>query len=230
MKRKMRKFDEGGMTDDTESMPGMTRYTGGKSGMSMSSRRASDEDEPMTFKEAFAKARANKQATFTFKNPKTGKMESFNTRTKDEESKPAASSSTSKKELDEVKLPYKFKEPTKYEPRARYFTPKSKLPEKYRPRVGSGRYDDPTSSYAERVFSPLKKLGDVFGLRKEESVMRNMGVSREEARRRLKAKEESGMRHGGSVKRMAGGGVARSSASKRADGIAKKGKTRGRIV
>lgn len=97
-------------------------------------------------------------------------------------------------------------------------------------KVGTGRYDDPTSTYAERVFSPLRKLGDVFGLRKEESVMRNMGVSREEARRRLRAKEESGMYRGGSVKRMAGGGMARSSASRRADGIAKKGKTRGRMV
>jgi hypothetical protein len=35
---------------------------------------------------------------------------------------------------------------------------------------------------------------------------------------------------GGSVKKMAGGGMARSSASKRADGIASKGKTRGRII
>jgi len=229
MKRKMRKFDEGGMADDTESMPGMTRYTGGKSGMPMSTRRASSEDEPTTFKEAFAKARANKQATFTFKNPKTGKMESFHTRTKDEESKPATTSKseaparvTKTETITEVKTPSSSG--------ARSSGRGAKLPESYRPRVGSGRYDDPTSSYAERVFSPLKKLGDVFGLRKEESVMRNMGVSREEARRRLKAKEESGMRYGGSVKRMAGGGVARSSASKRADGIAKKGKTRGRIV
>lgn len=227
MKRKMRKFRLGGGTDGgyEENPPGMTSYSDGKGRVPMSTRRNSDEDEPMTFKEAFAKARANKQATFTFKNPKTGKMESFHTRTKDEESKKELD-----KELDEVKLPYKFKEPTKYEPRARYSTPKSKLPESYRPRVGSGRYDDPTSSYAERVFSPLKKLGDVFGFRKEESVMRNMGVSREEARRRLKAKEELDMNRGGSIKKMARGGVAHSSASRRADGIAKKGKTRGRIV
>jgi hypothetical protein len=141
----------------------------------------------------------------------------------------------------------------------------AKLPEGYKPKVGSGRFDDPTSSYGERVLSPLKKLTDIFGRREEERVMRNMGVSREEARKRLDAKEdmEEGMRHGGKVKKMRGGGMpdltgdgkitradvlkgrgvfkhgggvkryasggSVSSASKRADGIAKKGKTRGKI-
>ena len=104
------------------------------------------------------------------------------------------------------------------------------LPENYRPKVGSGRFDDPTSSYGERVTSPFRKLGDLFGLRAEERVMKDMGVSREEARKRLEAKKSSsGMRTGGSVKKMAGGGIA-SSASRRADGIAKRGKTRGRMI
>lgn len=40
---------------------------------------------------------------------------------------------------------------------------------------------------------------------------------------------EGGMKRGGKVKKMASGGTARSSASKRADGIATKGKTRGKI-
>lgn len=104
------------------------------------------------------------------------------------------------------------------------------LPENYRPKVGSGRFDDPTSSYGERVTSPFRKFGDLFGLRAEERVMKDMGVSREEARKRLEAKKSSsGMRTGGRVKKMAGGGIA-SSASKRADGIAKKGKTRCKMV
>jgi len=97
--------------------------------------------------------------------------------------------------------------------------------------------------------------------------MRNMGVNREEARRRLDAKEkaEEGMRRGGKIKKMAsggsfpdltgdgkitradvlkgrgvfkhGGGVHKyakggsvSSASKRADGCATKGKTRGKFI
>lgn len=162
------------------------------------------------------------------------------------------------------------------------------LPANYRPKVGSGRYDDPTSTYGERVTAPFRKLGDIFGLRKEEKVMRDMGVSREEARRRLEEKEDvEEMRRGGRVKKMAGGGsttkpftkgpqgprrypgqneaarerrqeemsrkmkearerfdrsiesdtpgykrggMAHSGASKRADGIAKKGKTRGRMI
>ena len=97
--------------------------------------------------------------------------------------------------------------------------PKSKLPEGYRPKVGSGRYDDPTSSFGERVMSPLKRLvsGDVFGQRNVERVARGAGVDTEEARRRLRA---AGMKKGGSV----------SSASKRADGIAQRGKTRGRMI
>jgi hypothetical protein len=86
-------------------------------------------------------------------------------------------------------------------------------------RVGSGRYDDPTSTYGERVTAPFRKLGDIFGLRREEDVMRRMGVGREEARSRLGRLE--GMKRGGMVK---------SSASRRADGIAKKGKTRGKFV
>jgi hypothetical protein len=47
-------------------------------------------------------------------------------------------------------------------------------------------------------------------------------------RRSREAKEASGMKHGGSVKKMASGGNV-SSASKRADGIAQKGKTRGKM-
>lgn len=96
-------------------------------------------------------------------------------------------------------------------------------------RVGSGRYDDPTSTFGERVTAPLRKLGDLFGRREEERVMRSMNVGRDEARKRLEAREAaSGMRGGGKIKKYAGGGSV-SSASKRADGIAKKGKTRGKI-
>lgn len=40
---------------------------------------------------------------------------------------------------------------------------------------------------------------------------------------------EGGMKRGGKVKKMASGGMARSSASKRADGIASRGKTRGKV-
>jgi hypothetical protein len=224
MKRKMRKFEEGGMTDDMEDMPGMTRYTGGKSGMSMSTRRASSEDEPMTFKQAFAKARANKQSTFTFKNPKTGKMESFNTRTKDEESKPATSSSAPSKEVKVTKTTTEVETPSSSGARSggRGSKPGSA-------RVGSGRYDDPSSSYMDRVLSPFKRLtgGNLFGQREVERVSRGAGVGTEEARRRLR---EAGMSGGGRVKKYAGGGSVHSSASRRADGIAKKGKTRGRIV
>jgi hypothetical protein len=100
-------------------------------------------------------------------------------------------------------------------------------------RVGSGRYDDPTSSYGERVTAPLRAFSDIFGRRREEGVMKNMGVDRVEAARRLanldKVRKSEGMKHGGDVKKYAKGGSV-SSASRRADGIAKKGKTRCKMV
>jgi hypothetical protein len=88
------------------------------------------------------------------------------------------------------------------------------------------------ASFAKRA-NPFSGLGDLFGLREQERVMRDMGVDRTEARRRLNALEEAqeseGMRRGGKVKRYASGGSV-SSASKRADGCATKGKTRGKFI
>lgn len=218
MKRKMRKFRLGGSTDEM----------GGKAGY---------EESPMDF-EAPKKSSMTDEERYGKIGAEIRRLdpEAFKNRT----DKSAAANMRLLKELREKKAgkssdstPSRV---TKTETTTEVETPASTRRSGGRgskpgsARVGTGRYDDPTSTYAERVFSPLRKLGDVFGLRKEESVMRNMGVSREEARRRLRAKEESGMYRGGSVKRMAGGGMARSSASRRADGIAKKGKTRGRIV
>ena len=88
------------------------------------------------------------------------------------------------------------------------------------------------ASFAKRA-NPFSGLGDLFGLREQERVMRDMGVDRAEASKRLDASKEmeegEGMRRGGKVKRYASGGSV-SSASKRADGCAVKGKTKGRFV
>lgn len=88
-------------------------------------------------------------------------------------------------------------------------------------------------SYLDRITPSFGGLSDMFGLRREEELMKRMGVSREEARKRLanleEAEEGSGMRRGGKVKKYAGGGSV-SSASKRADGCATKGKTRGKFI
>jgi len=209
MKRKMRKFAEGGMTDEE-------RY--GKVGAEI--RRL----DPEAFKNRPRTLEGNlkllKELREKGKSTPPRRMSADEFVSQYKESSAPVESKTESKDSDEATT----------SPRRSAGGRGAKLPEGYRPKVGSGRYNDPTTTYGERVFSPLKKLTDIFGLRKEEGVMRNMGVSREEARRRLKAKEESGMRHGGSVKRMAGGGVARSSASKRADGIAQRGKTRGKYV
>jgi hypothetical protein len=195
MKHKMKKYAIGGptkyMDDDSDE------------GMSMSKRRMSSDSEGMSFSEAFRAARKAGDSTFTWRGKKyTTEMAG--------EKKPAKPS-TPKVEVEKTE--------TKVE------MPSSSGARGYRgskpgaARVGTGRYDDPTSTYGKRVTAPFRKLGDIFGLRREEDVMRRMGVGREEARSRL-----------GRVEGMKRGGMVKSSASKRADGIAKKGKTRGKIV
>ena len=246
-KRKGKKFALGGPTS----------YSGEDSGegMKMSTRRSGSSGD-MSFKDAFRAARKAGDDTFTWKGKK------YTTEV-------AGAKKSEAPKVEAPKVEVEKRTETKVEvpagPRRTAGGRGAKLPEGYKPKVGSGRFDDPTSSYGERVLSPLKKLTDIFGRREEERVMRNMGVSREEARKRLDAKEdmEEGMRRGGKVKKMRGGGMpdltgdgkvtradvlkgrgvfkhgggvkryasggSVSSASKRADGIAKKGKTRGKI-
>ena len=191
MKHKMKKYAIGGPT----------KYAMDDSdeGMSMSTRRMSSDDEG-TFKEAFAAAKDG--SVFEWKGKKY------------------------KKEYADGKKSATPTRVTKTETTTEVEAPESKGARGYRgskpgsARVGSGRYDDPTSSYGERVLSPFKRLvgGNLFGQREVERVARGAGVGTEEARRRLR---EAGMKRGGMVK---------SSASRRADGIAKKGKTRGKII
>jgi len=216
MKRKMRKFRLGGSTDEM----------GNKAGYEES---PPDFEAPKkkSFSEAFREARKTGDATFTWQGKKYT-TEVAGSKKSEAPYKPSPSvSSNSKKEPDDIKLPYKFKEEVEYKPS----TPRSggRGSKPGSAKVGTGRYDDPTSSYKDRLLSPFKRLtgGDLFGQRKVERVMKGAGVGTEEARRRLR---EAGMSGGGRVKKYAGGGSAHSSASRRADGIAKKGKTRGRIV
>ena len=214
-KRKAKKFRIGGPSS----------YAGGDDsgeGMEMSTRRMPSGEG--SFKEAFAAARKAGDGTFTWKGKK------YTTELAGSK-KPAAAAAAPKVEV-EKKVETKVETPAP----AKRPMPKGKLPEGYRPKVGSGRYDDPTSSYGERVTAPFRALGDIFGRRREEGVMRNMGVDRAEAARRLarldEVRESEGMKRGGKVKKAhkykSGGSV--SSASKRADGCATKGKTRGKFV
>lgn len=158
-------------------------------------------EDDLSFKDIFAMKRKSGAKDFTWRGKKyTTEMGGG--------SKPA------KTEVTKTQTTVKTDEDT-----GRRAMPKGRLPSGYRPKVGSGKYDDPTSSFGERVMSPLKRLvsGDVFGQRKVERVARGAGVDTEEARRRVRS---AGMKKGGSV----------SSASKRADGIAQRGKTRGRMI
>jgi hypothetical protein len=225
-KRKAKKFDMGGPTSYAES---------GSAGGTNS------------FKDAFRAARKAGQDTFTWQGKKyTTEM--------------AGSSKPSAPKVEVQKTETKVEMPASSGPRSggRGSKPGKAV-------VGSGRYNDPTSSYGERVTAPLRALGDIFGRRREEGVMKNMGVDRAEAARRLarldEVRESEGMKRGGNVKKMRSGGmpdltgdgkVTRAdvlkgrgvfkhgggikkyanggSVSSRADGIAKKGKTRCKIV
>ena len=87
----------------------------------------------------------------------------------------------------------------------------------------SGRVPTSEQASANRQAAMEKVKG--FG----SSVMDSIANFETPAERRSReAKEASGMKRGGSVKKMASGGNV-SSASKRADGIAQKGKTRGKM-
>ena len=200
MKRKMRKFEMGGPTSYSES--------GGGGGAEMS------------FSEAFKAARAvaKREGRDPDKEEFTWKGGKYKAKMGDGSKTSAPSRVTKTETTTEVETP------TSSGTRSggRGSKPGSA-------KVGTGRYDDPTSSYMDRVLSPFKRLtgGDLFGQRKVERVAKGAGVDTEEARRRVR---EAGMYRGGSVKKMAGGGMARSSASKRADGIAQRGKTKGRII
>jgi len=190
---------------------GPTSYSGEDTGegVKMSARRGGD-DDGMSFKQAFAAARKAGDSSFTWQGKKyTTEM---------------AGAKKPSSEVKVTKTETSVEAPSVSGPRSGGRGSKPGMA-----RVGSGRYDDPTSSFGERVTSPLRKLTDIFGRREEEDVMRNMNVSRDEARKRLDArKAATGMRGGGSVKKYRGGGSV-SSASKRADGIAQRGKTRGKI-
>ena len=203
MKHKMKKYAIGGPTkyamDDSDE------------GMSMSTRRMSSDDEGMSFKDAFKAARKAGDSTFTWQGKK------YTTEMAGEKKSAAPTRVTKTETTTEVEAP---------ESSSRRAYRGSKPGSA---RVGSGRYDDPTSSYGERVLSPFKRLvgGNLFGQREVERVARGAGVGTEEARRRIR---EAGMSGGGSVKKYAKGGSVKSSASRRADGIAQRGKTRGRII
>ena len=102
------------------------------------------------------------------------------------------------------------------------------------------QYATPELGYSQKVLqnNPTRQL---TGPSKAELVARDRAAraaAREAERsdfnkrgvdRVVESTFEGGMKRGGKVKKMASGGMARSSASKRGDGIASKGKTKGRI-
>jgi hypothetical protein len=214
MKTKMKKFDEGGETEfASQFKPGRTdegatvvKKSGGSS-----------------FNEAFRAARKDGLKTFKWRGG------TYGTELASESKKPskAAPAAAPKAEAPKAEAP-KADAPKAEAPARRGYT-RTARPESERTADYAANR---RASFAKRA-NPFSGLGDLFGLREQERVMRDMGVDRAEAGKRLsnlkEMEEGEGMRRGGKVKRYASGGSV-SSASKRADGCATKGKTRGKFV
>lgn len=212
-KRKAKKFDLGGPTS----------YSGEDTGegMKMSARRGGDSG--MSFKQAFAAARKAGDSTFTWQGKKyTTEM--------------AGAKKAEPAKVVETKTETKVEAPRV----AAAPAAPVRAPSAVRGRGAPGTREidrqyarNRRESYLDRITPSFGGLSDMFGLRREEELMKRMGVDRAEARSRLanleRVKESEGMKRGGKVKKYAGGGSV-SSASKRADGIASKGKTRGKFV
>jgi hypothetical protein len=102
-------------------------------------------------------------------------------------------------------------------------------------------YIRPELTYAEKQLLQNNPTRQITGPSKADLVARDRAAraagreaERQEFNKRgldrfVESTFEGGMKRGGKVKKMASGGMARSSASKRGDGIATKGKTKGRI-
>jgi len=160
-----------------------------------------------SFQQAFKDARASGKTEFEFP-PNSGKM--FNTKYKEEvktSAKPAA-----------AKPAAPAKDTSNYSNEGRGMgakpTPSAMAP------APSGRVPTPEQASANRQAAMDKVKGFGSGVM---DAISNFETPAE--RRSREAKEASGMKRGGSVKKMASGG----SASKRADGIAQRGKTRGKM-
>jgi hypothetical protein len=171
-----------------------------------------------SFQKAFKEARENGETEFEFP-PNSGKM--FNTKYKEEVK-------TSAKPVSPMPAaPVKDTSNYSNEGRSSAGTAKSSaMPDTYRDLSGKVKVKEPSGPSASQMASDMamsgaKKIGSGIS-----DYISNFETPAE--RRSREAKEASGMKRGGSVKKMASGGNV-SSASKRADGIAQKGKTRGKM-
>jgi len=166
-----------------------------------------------SFQQAFKEARAKGQTEFEFP-PNSGKM--FNTKYKEEvktSAKPVSPMPAAPRGMTDDQNDMMAKANRGMS--AKSYSPMAPAP--------SGRVPTPEQASANRqaAMDKVKSLGS--------GVMDSIANFETPAERRSReAKEASGMKRGGSVKKMASGGNV-SSASKRADGIAQKGKTRGKM-
>jgi len=177
-----------------------------------------------TFQKAFKEARENGETEFEFGGKK------YNTKYKEEvktSAKPAAPAKDASNFSNEGRS---SAAPAK----------SSAMPDTYRDLSGKVKVREPVKPRSEYEFGPqnikrnlLNAPSDIAsGLKTAGSAVGDyLGKTftmegREQTEK--ERKEKLGMKRGGSVKKMASGGNV-SSASKRADGIAQKGKTRGKM-
>ena len=181
---RMKKFVEGGQTDEPEVGEGFSAATN----TGASSARRKDEGSPksQSFDQAFAAARRAGLKTFTWRGGTYGtklKGEGGG-ESKPTPSRPAAPAATPSRPAAPAATPSR--------PAATSSAPMRSGPVRGRGLPGTREIDrqyqaNRRASYGDRVLSPfITALGnDSFDLRREEDVMNRMGVDRAEARRRL---------------------------------------------
>jgi hypothetical protein len=175
------------------------------------------ETAPSTFREAFAQARKAGQERFTF-NGKSYTTEMAGS--KPAAPKPAASKPTAKTESASLEVRASRLPRSTDDDSSSVFAPRAKeAVEKVKERLTSGR--EFSSKPAESKTSRSEEDSSVFAPGARELMGR--------LKTRLTSGHEFGKKHGGKVHKYAKGGSV-GSASKRADGIAMRGKTRGKMV
>jgi hypothetical protein len=124
-------------------------------------------------------------------------------------------------------------------------TPKASAPAEAPAKIGSQgafKFDSKPDLSVPKAFDMKSGNKTVYGTDTTSVFQKQAARARAEAEEKAKKKEKDAaqtkefrerslqpMRKGGAVKKYASGGTVKSSASKRADGIAQRGKTRGRI-
>lgn len=222
MKRRMKKFAEGDLIDtmaedaNDRIQAATNQGRPAKSEMYTAEPASDSEETPskapskVSFKSAFAEARKAGDKTFEWE----GKKYTTDIAGAKKPTEKKSESVTEKKPAPAKTEPAKA-EPVKAEKKDSGFGPKNTF-------LTKDRLDKSKTAMRSGWSNPFEGVSKAIG-----EGNRIAAVDREQRKERVAAKGDAGMKRGGAVKKMASGGSA--SASRRGDGIAQRGKTRGKM-